>query len=83
MAIGSMFYNGIFDTPDEAARNAVQLSDNEHEPLYFTYFSKADSWKVELGVAFYQKFLEGNSWGLSNSTKKFQDFMYLYGNTGV
>ncbi|EJF74419.1 filamentous hemagglutinin family domain-containing protein [Bartonella birtlesii LL-WM9] len=78
-----MFYNGIFNTPDDAARNAVQLSDNEHEPLYFTYFPKADSWEVELGVAFYQKFLEGNSWGLSNSTKKFQDFMYRYGNTGA
>ncbi|WP_246789957.1 hypothetical protein [Bartonella taylorii] len=78
-----MFYNGIFTSPDEAARYAVQLADNEHEPLYFTAFPKADSWEVELGVAFYQKFLEGNFGGLSNSTKKFQDFMYRYGNTGA
>ncbi|USP00685.1 hypothetical protein LBE40_05100 [Bartonella taylorii] len=78
-----MFYNGIFTTPDEAARYAVQLADNEHEPFYFTAFPKADSWEVELGVAFYQKFLEGNFGGLSNSTKKFQDFMYRYGNTGA
>ncbi|MCZ2159304.1 filamentous hemagglutinin, partial [Bartonella sp. 220] len=79
--IRRMFYNGIFNTPDEAARNAVQLSGNEHEPLYFTYFPKAEDKIVELGVAFYQKFIEGNSWGLSNSTKKFQDFIYRYGNT--
>ncbi len=58
-----MFYNGIFNTPDDAARYAVQLADNEHEPLYFTAFPKADSWEVELGVAFYQKFLEGNFGG--------------------
>ncbi|WP_246790025.1 hypothetical protein [Bartonella taylorii] len=78
-----MFYNGIFTTPDDAARNAVQLADNEHEPLYFTYFPKAEDKLVEFGVAFYQDFLEGNFWGLSNSTKKFQDFMYRYGNTGA
>ncbi|WP_375614819.1 filamentous hemagglutinin [Bartonella sp. AC535YNZD] len=75
-----MFYNGIFNTPDEAAGNAVHLADNEHEPLYFTYFPQADDVLVELGVAFYQKFFEGGSWGLTNSTKKFQDFIYRYGN---
>ncbi|EJF93370.1 hypothetical protein LBE40_05945 [Bartonella taylorii] len=58
-----MFYNGIFNTPDDAARYAVQLVDNEHEPFYFTAFPKADSWEVELGVAFYQDFLEGNFGG--------------------
>ncbi|EJF93390.1 hypothetical protein ME9_01341, partial [Bartonella taylorii 8TBB] len=26
-----MFYNGIFTTPDEAARYAVQLADNERD----------------------------------------------------
>ncbi|WP_208436430.1 hypothetical protein, partial [Bartonella vinsonii] len=36
-----MFYNGISNTPDDAARNAVQLADNEHNPLYFTYFPQA------------------------------------------
>ncbi|MCZ2159237.1 hypothetical protein NPX99_08305 [Bartonella sp. 220] len=81
--IRHMFYNGIYNTPDEAARNAVQLADNDHEPLYFTVFPQAKDWEVELGVAAYQKLLEGNSWGLSNSTKKFQNTMYLYGNTGL
>ncbi|WP_273784035.1 hypothetical protein [Bartonella sp. AU15XJBT] len=38
---------------------------------------------VELGIAFYQKFWEGDTWGLSNSTKKFQDFLSRYGNDGA
>ncbi|WP_375657267.1 hemagglutinin repeat-containing protein [Bartonella sp. CM120XJJH] len=75
-----MFYNGIFNSPDEAAGNAVQLAVNKNGPLYFTYFPQADDVLVELGVAVYQKFWEGNTWGLSNSTKKFQDFIYRYGN---
>ncbi|MCZ2159276.1 hypothetical protein NPX99_08515 [Bartonella sp. 220] len=78
-----MFYNGIFNSPDDAAGNAVQLAVNKNDPLYFTYFPQADDVLVELGVAFYQKFWEGSSWGLSNSTKKFQDFIYRYGNTGA
>ncbi|WP_273760872.1 hemagglutinin repeat-containing protein, partial [Bartonella sp. ML70XJBT.G] len=78
-----MFYNGIFNTPDEAAYRAVQFADNNHEPLYFTYFPQAKDWEVELGVAFYQKFWEGNTWRLSNSTKKFQDFITRYGNNGT
>ncbi len=75
-----MFYNGIFNSPDDAAGNAVQLAVNKNGPLYFTYFPQADDVLVELGVAFYQKFFEGGSWGLTNSTKKFQDFIYRYGN---
>ncbi|WP_375650184.1 hypothetical protein [Bartonella sp. OT172YNZD] len=70
-----MFYNGIFNTPDEAAGNAVHLADNEHEPLYFTYHPQAEDRLVELGVAIYEYF-----GGWSNSTKKFQDFIYRYGN---
>ncbi|MCZ2159125.1 hypothetical protein NPX99_07645, partial [Bartonella sp. 220] len=67
-----------------AARKAVQLSGNEHEPLYFTVFPQAKDWEVELGVAFYQKLLEGKLFfGLTNSTKKFQNLLYLYGNTGL
>ncbi len=75
-----MFYNGIFNTPDEAAYRAVQLAVNKNGPLYFTYFPQADDVLIELGVAVYQKFWEGSTWGLSNSTKKFQDFIYRYGN---
>ncbi len=75
-----MFYNGIFNSPDDAAGNAVQLAVNKNGPLYFTYFPQADDVLVELGVAFYQKFFEGGSWGVTNSTKKFQDFITRYGN---
>ncbi len=76
--------NGIFNTPDEAAGNAIQLTDNDHGPLYFTYFPEAEDWEVEVGIAIFQKLLEGRLFfGLTNSTKKFQDTMYLYGNTGL
>ncbi|UTO29000.1 hypothetical protein [Bartonella harrusi] len=82
--IRHMFYNGIYNTPDEAARNAVQLADNEHEPLYFTVFPQAEDKLVEFGVAVFQKFFEGKLFfGLTNSTKKFQNTMSLYGNTGL
>ncbi|WP_375694248.1 filamentous hemagglutinin [Bartonella sp. AD24XZML] len=79
-----MFYNGIFTSPDDAARYTVQFADNDHGPLYFTYFPEAEDWEVEVGIAIFQKFLEGRFFfGLTNSTKKFQDTMYLYGNTGL
>ncbi|WP_375636649.1 MULTISPECIES: filamentous hemagglutinin [unclassified Bartonella] len=70
-----MFYNGIFNSPDEAAGNAVQLAVNKNGPLYFTYHPQAEDRLVELGVAIYEYF---GRW--SNSTKKFQDFIYRYGN---
>ncbi|WP_208438284.1 hypothetical protein [Bartonella taylorii] len=73
-----MFYNGIFTSPDEAARYAVQLADNEHEPLYFTYHPQAKDKLVEFGVAIYEYF-----GGWSNSIKKFQDFASRYGNDGA
>ncbi|MCZ2159274.1 filamentous hemagglutinin [Bartonella sp. 220] len=78
-----MFYNGLFNTPDEAARNAVQLSDNEHEPLYFVVFPESDSAISELMVAGYQKFMENNFWGLTNSTQEAKDLIYGYGNKGL
>ncbi|WP_246798881.1 hypothetical protein [Bartonella tribocorum] len=42
-----MFYNGILNSPDDAARNAVQMADddNDHDPLYFTYFPQAEDWE--------------------------------------
>ncbi|WP_330167811.1 hypothetical protein [Bartonella grahamii] len=59
----------------KAAGNAVQLAVNKNGPLYFTYFLQADDVLVELGIAIYEYF-----GGWSNSTKKFQDFIYRYGN---
>ncbi|WP_273721988.1 MULTISPECIES: hypothetical protein [unclassified Bartonella] len=79
-----MFYNGIFNTSDDDARYAVQFADNEHDPLYFTYFPKAKDWEVEPMIAVFQKFFEGTFFfGLTNSTKKFQNTMSLYGNDGL
>ncbi|WP_273760769.1 hypothetical protein [Bartonella sp. ML70XJBT.G] len=79
-----MFYNGIFNTSDDDARYAVQFADNEHDPLYFTYFPKAKDWEVEPMIAVFQKILEGKLFfGLTNSTKKFQNAMSLYGNDGL
>ncbi|WP_404977388.1 hemagglutinin repeat-containing protein [Bartonella sp. AP150HLJHH] len=73
-----MFYNGISNSSDEAARNAVKMADNAHEPLYFTYHPQAKDKLVEFGVAIYEYF-----GGWSNSTKKFQDFASRYGNDGA
>ncbi len=78
-----MLYNGIFYSPDDAAANAVQMAVNNNGHLYFTYFPQSKDVLVEFGIAFYQKFLEGNTWALSNSTKKFQDFISRYGNDGA
>ncbi|WP_273722112.1 MULTISPECIES: hypothetical protein [unclassified Bartonella] len=79
-----MFYNGIFNTSDDAARYAVQFADNDHDHLYFTYFPQGKDWEVEVGIAVFQKFFEGTFFfGLTNSTKKFQNTMSLYGNDGL
>ncbi|WP_019221832.1 hemagglutinin repeat-containing protein, partial [Bartonella senegalensis] len=79
-----MFYNGIFNSSDDAARYAVQFADNDHDHLYFTYFPQSKDWEVEAGIGVFQKFFEGKFFfGLTNSTKKFQNTMYLYGNTGL
>ncbi|WP_273760811.1 hemagglutinin repeat-containing protein, partial [Bartonella sp. ML70XJBT.G] len=70
-----MFYNGIFNSPDEAAGNAVQMAVNNNGHLYFTYHPEAKDKLVEIGIAIYEYF-----GGWSNSSKKFQDFITRYGN---
>ncbi|WP_273757613.1 hypothetical protein [Bartonella sp. AU55XJBT] len=40
-----MFYNGIFTSPDDAARYAVQFADNDHDHLYFTISPKLKTGK--------------------------------------
>ncbi|WP_273722155.1 hemagglutinin repeat-containing protein, partial [Bartonella sp. ML71XJBT] len=44
-----MFYNGIFNSPDEAAGNAVQMAVNNNGHLYFTYHPEAKDKLVEIG----------------------------------
>ncbi|WP_375643827.1 MULTISPECIES: hemagglutinin repeat-containing protein, partial [unclassified Bartonella] len=76
-------FNGIFTPPKEAAVYAVQHAKDKNEPLYFVVFPEADSAISELLVAGYQKFMENNFWGLTNSTQEAKDLMYSYGLTGL
>ncbi len=76
-------FNGIFTPLYEAAVYAEQHAENKNEPLYFVVFPEADSAISELLVAGYQKFMENNFWGLTNSTQEAKDLMYSYGLTGL
>ncbi|WP_375645094.1 filamentous hemagglutinin [Bartonella sp. MR100HLJHH] len=76
-------FNGIFTPPEEAAVYAEQHAKDKNNPLYFVVFPQADSAISELLVAGYQKFMENNFWGLTNSTQKAKDIMSRYGNTGL
>ncbi len=76
-------FNGIFTPPYEAAVYAEQHAENKNAPLYFVVFPEADSAISELLVAGYQKFMENNFWGLTNSTQEAKDLMYSYGLTGL
>ncbi len=75
--------NGIFTPPEEAAVYAEQHAKDKNVPLYFVVFPEADSAISELLVAGYQKFMENNFWGLTNSTQEAKDLMYNYGLTGL
>ncbi|HZK25093.1 MAG TPA: hemagglutinin repeat-containing protein [Oscillospiraceae bacterium] len=76
--------NGIFNDPYDAAIYAAQ---NNPEltggPLYIVSFPKADSLVAELMVAGYQKHLENNFWGLTNSTEEFTGIMRQHGMSGL
>ncbi len=76
-------FNGIFTPPEEAAVYAEQHAKDKNESLYFVVFPQADSAISELLVAGYQKFMENNFWGLTNSTQEAKDLMYSYGLTGL
>ncbi|EJF81219.1 hypothetical protein [Bartonella doshiae] len=78
-----MSLNGIFTPPYEAAVYAEQHAEDKNAPLYFVVFPEADSAISELLVAGYQKFLENDFWGLTNSTQEAKDLMSRYGNTGL
>ncbi|MBB4077275.1 filamentous hemagglutinin [Bartonella fuyuanensis] len=75
--------NGIFTPPYEAAVYAEQHAENKNVPLYFVVFPQADSAISELLVAGYQKFMENNFWGLTNSTQEAKDLVYSHGITGL
>lgn len=75
--------NGIFNDADAAAYYASQHNGGVVKPQYIVHFPRADSMVGELMVAGYQKFLENNFWGLSNSGQEVQNLMRQYGASGL
>ncbi|WP_455466712.1 two-partner secretion domain-containing protein [Bartonella sp. B39] len=78
-----IFVNGIFTSANKAAAYTLQHADNKNEPHYFVHFPKSNTVLSELMIAGYQKFMENNFFGLSNSTRKVQNLMILNGNDGL
>jgi len=74
--------NGIFNGVDAAAGYAEQHNDDAL-PGHFIHFPKSDTVIGELMVAGYQKFLENDFWGLTNSAVEVKDFMRTNGQTGL
>ncbi|UNE54783.1 hypothetical protein [Bartonella machadoae] len=74
-----VFSNEIFTSPEELAVYTVQHANNQTDRLYFVDFPQADSTILELLVAGYQKLLENNFLGLTNSTQEAQDLLYRHG----
>jgi len=52
-------------------------------PSYIIAFPRADTTVGELMIAGYQKMLENDFWGLTNSTVEVKDFMRTNGQTGL
>ncbi|WP_171962503.1 two-partner secretion domain-containing protein [Bordetella trematum] len=75
--------NGIFNDSDAAAYYAGQHNGEAVKPLYIVSFPPADSMVGELMVAGYQKFLENDFWGLTNSAQEVKDLMKRYGVDGL
>ncbi len=74
--------NGIFNDAVRAGGYADQHSTTPG-PKYVMYFPESDNVISELMVAGYQKFLENDFWGLSNSTAQVKGIMKQYGNEGL
>ncbi len=74
----SIANNGIFNDVDAAAKYASQHSTTAG-PQYLIHFPEANNGVSELLIAGYQKFLENDFWGLSNSTQTTKDMMNQYG----
>uniref|UniRef100_UPI002FF7CFF0 hypothetical protein n=1 Tax=Sedimenticola hydrogenitrophicus TaxID=2967975 RepID=UPI002FF7CFF0 len=74
--------NGIFNDEEAAAKYALQHA-SDSGPQYLVYFPEANNVLSELMVAGYQRFLEGDLLGLTNSTVQVKDAMSLYGQSGL
>ncbi|MDD3354004.1 MAG: hemagglutinin repeat-containing protein [Zoogloea sp.] len=75
--------NGIFNTPEDAAKNALQNANGYDGPHYLVYFPQADNMLSELMIAGYMKFLESTTTGLTNATQKNVELMKEYGQDGL
>lgn len=81
--------NGIFNDQDGAAKYAEQhgVDHNNGKSVvrtqYFIEFQKTNNFISELLVAGYQKFIEGDFWGLTNLTALTKDMIYFYGGEGL
>ena len=74
--------NGIFNDKDAAGTYANQHSTTTG-PQYVIYFPEANNSVSELMVAGYQKYIESNAMGLSNSTSQVREAMNQYGQIGL
>ena len=76
--------NGIFNDQDAAARYAIQNDKGgKDQGRYFLYFPKTNNFISELLVAGYQKNMENDFWGLTNSTEKFKEVVGQYSGDGL
>lgn len=74
--------NGIFNGPEAAGAYAHQHSTSEG-PQYVIHFPEANNIVSELLVAGYQKYLENDFTGLSNSTTQVLNYLKRYGQDGL
>jgi len=75
--------NGIFTDEAAASYFAAQHAGKNGGPLYIVAFPKADKALGELMVAGYQKFLEGDALGLTNSAEELKKLGLRYGRDGL
>ncbi|WP_196766290.1 hemagglutinin repeat-containing protein, partial [Xanthomonas graminis] len=75
-------FNGKYGDDAPAEKYADQHSTAEG-PQYYIHFPQADSSMSELLIAGYQKYLEGDFWGMTNASVETEGVMLQYGATGL
>lgn len=75
--------NGIFNTLEDASKNALQNSAEYRGPQYLIYFPQSDNIISEFMIAGYMKVLDNGFFGLTNATQKTVDLMNQYENDGL
>ena len=86
-----VFLHGIFNDEAAAAKYSVQNSSNtklketagKEEQQYFVAFPEANNFISEMLIASYQKFLEGDTLGLTNATQVAVELIKNYGESGL